>query len=352
MHEHANDSAPAGGRPLRWGLVGSSSVAATHMIPAIRDLCGHEIVAVMSRDRERGAAFAKAHGIAQAVTSIEELLALPLDAVYISSTNELHAAQAIACARAGRHVLCEKPIALTLEDAQAVVDAARKAGVVLATNHHIRNAAAVIELRSALQQGLVGDLLSVRIANSFALPANLQGWRVDSPTGGGAILDVGVHMADSLRFILDREPLEIWGTMNSVRLGKPGVDDNAMAVVRLEGDLFASLHVGFATPFAQRVWEFLGSRGTLVATNPNIPTPGAQLVLRDAHGTRELPFVHRNLYEGTVRHFASAVSGEGRPAATGEDGVRSLAFALAWIESARAGRSVRIPTDATMTGSP
>jgi 1,5-anhydro-D-fructose reductase (1,5-anhydro-D-mannitol-forming) len=346
MHQDGNTMVPSGGRPLRWGMVGASSVAAGHMIPAIRDLCGHEIVALMSRDRERGCAFARAHGIPEVVTSIEELLVQPVDAIYISSTNERHAAEALACVRSGRHVLCEKPIALALEDAEAVVDAARQAGVVLATNHHIRNAAAVIALRSALKEGRVGDLLSVRIANSFGLPANLQGWRVDSAAGGGAIFDVGVHMADSLRFILGREPLEIWGTMNSARLARQGVDDNAMAVVRLEGDLFASLHVGFATPFADRVWEFLGSEGTLVATNPNIPTPGAQVVLRDAHGTRTLPFVHQNLYEGTVRHFAAAVAGHGRPAATGEDGVRSLAFALAWIESARSGSGVPIPSAA------
>jgi 1,5-anhydro-D-fructose reductase (1,5-anhydro-D-mannitol-forming) len=330
--------------PLRWGIVGASAIAADWMIGAIRSVPGSEIVAVMSRDGPRGVAFARTHSIPRVVTSIDALLDSGANAIYISSTNERHAAEAVASARAGRHVLCEKPIALTLADARLVVEAAREASVVLATNHHIRNAACVQAMRAAIAAGRIGTITAVRIANAFALPAKLQGWRVDAPVGGGAILDVGVHMADALRYLLDREPLDIVGTMNSVGMAKGGVDDNAMAIARFEDDLYASVHIGFAVPYADRVWEFLGTEGSLHAINPNIPVPGAKLVLRNAGGVQEIPFAHQNLYEVGVQRFAQAIAGKGAPAASGEDGYRSLAFALAWSESARTGNKVTIST--------
>jgi 1,5-anhydro-D-fructose reductase (1,5-anhydro-D-mannitol-forming) len=330
--------------PLRWGLIGASAIAADWMIPAIRAVRGARIVAVMSRDAARGAAFADAQGIPDVVTTVDALLEKGIDAVYISSTNERHAAEAIACARAGRHVLSEKPIALPLADAMAVVEAARNAGVVLATNHHIRNTECIRTIRALLHEGRIGRVVSARVANAFALPAKLQGWRIDAPAGGGAIFDVGVHMADSLRYIHRREPIDMVATMGSVGMAKGGVDDNAMAIARFEGDLGVSLHVGFAAPFVDRVWEFLGTDGALIGTNPNIPVPGARLVLRNAQGVQEIGFAHANPYERGVAQFCAAVAGDGRPAATGEDGVRSLAFALAWIDAARHGRRTRIVT--------
>src|SRR5690242_1132289 len=104
-----------------WGLVGASTIARQYMVEAIRAQRGHEVVAVMSHSRERAQSFAHEHGIASAVDSLDALLRDPaVHAVYISSTNEQHAPQAIAAARAGKHVLCEKPLALTLADAQAM----------------------------------------------------------------------------------------------------------------------------------------------------------------------------------------------------------------------------------------
>src|SRR5271166_2245527 len=126
---------------LRWGLIGASTIAAEHMIGAFR-ANGGEVVSVMSSNADRAARYAREHGIGHATTSLADLVASKeIDAVYISTTNDLHRDQIFAAAAAGKHVLCEKPLALTLADARAMVAECRKRGVVLGTNHHLRNAA-------------------------------------------------------------------------------------------------------------------------------------------------------------------------------------------------------------------
>jgi 1,5-anhydro-D-fructose reductase (1,5-anhydro-D-mannitol-forming) len=120
-----------GGMTVRWGLIGASTIAREWMIGAIRE-AGGEVVSVMSSDPARAQRYAQENGIPRHTVRLDELLADEgIDAVYISTTNELHKAQTLAAARAGKHVLCEKPLALNLEDAREMVAACRQAGVVM-----------------------------------------------------------------------------------------------------------------------------------------------------------------------------------------------------------------------------
>ncbi|MEO8008738.1 MAG: Gfo/Idh/MocA family oxidoreductase, partial [Betaproteobacteria bacterium] len=122
------------------------------MVDAIRAQSGNDVVAVMSTDPGRGKAFAQANQIAASYTSIEALLSDPaVDAVYISTTNELHKAQTLVAAAARKHVLCEKPLALSVNDAREMVVACNRAGVVMGTNHHLRNAASHRKMRELVQ---------------------------------------------------------------------------------------------------------------------------------------------------------------------------------------------------------
>ena len=193
-----------------WGLIGASTIAREWVIGAIRAQPGAEVAAVMSSSAARGADYAKANGIAKAYDSLDALLADPkVDAVYISTTNELHKEQTLAAAAAGKHVLCEKPLAMTVADARQMVAGCRNAGVVLGTNHHLRNAASHGAIRAAIRAGRIGTPLSARVFHAVYLPPHLQGWRLDRPdAGGGVILDITVHDADTLRFVLGDDPAE------------------------------------------------------------------------------------------------------------------------------------------------
>ena len=138
----------------------------------------------MSSDAARGRAYAAENGIARSYDSVEALLADPaVEIVYISTTNELHKAQTLAAAAAGKHVLCEKPLALTLADAREMVAACRAAGVVMGTNHHLRNAATHRAMRDAIKAGRIGRPLFARVFHAVYLPPHLQGWRITSARG-------------------------------------------------------------------------------------------------------------------------------------------------------------------------
>src|SRR5688500_12491652 len=126
---------------LGWGLVGASTIAREWMIPAINAQPDGRVVAVTGGDPARVARYAAEQGIPRAHASLAALLAEPeVDVVYVSATNERHHGPTLAAARAGKHVLCEKPLALTLAEAREMVAVCRAAGVVLGTNHHLRNA--------------------------------------------------------------------------------------------------------------------------------------------------------------------------------------------------------------------
>ncbi|MEX8518833.1 MAG: Gfo/Idh/MocA family protein [Leptothrix sp. (in: b-proteobacteria)] len=321
---------------LGWGLVGASNIAQEWMIDAMRAQPGNTVAAVLSSDAERGAAFAARFGIAAAYTELEALLADPaVEAVYISTTNERHAAQAIQAAQAGKHVLCEKPLALDLADAHAIVAACQAAGVVLATNHHLRNAASHQAIRQLVRDGAIGTPLFARVFHAVQLPTHLQGWRVDKPeAGGGVVLDITVHDADTLRFILGAEPVEAV----ALTQGSGPVEAGVMAVLRFDNGVLAQLHDAFNVAYAGTGIEIHGSAGSIFGRNVMTQHPVGEVLLRDAAGEWAIELPQHNLYEHALAAFNRAVQGLGTPAASGDDGVRSLAAALAVLEAVRSGQ--------------
>jgi len=325
---------------IGWGLIGASTIAREWMLDAIRAQPGNEAVAVLSSDTGRAAAYAKSHGIATGYTSLDALLADPaVDAVYISTTNELHKQQTLAAAAAGKHVLCEKPLALSVADAREMVDACARAGVVMGTNHHLRNAATHARMREMLAAGAIGKPLYARVFHAVYLPTHLQGWRLNKPSAGaGVILDITVHDADTLRFVLGAEPVEAVALSQQSGLAEGELEDGVMAVLRFDNGASAQLHDAFTVRFAGTGLEVHGTEGSLIGREVMTQRPIGTVTLINAQGATELPLEHENLYVRSVRAFVAAIRGEGAPAATGEDGVRSLATALAVLEAARSGR--------------
>jgi 1,5-anhydro-D-fructose reductase (1,5-anhydro-D-mannitol-forming) len=328
---------------VRWGLVGASTMAHEFVGPAIARR-GHAVAAVCSRSRERGAEVAGAFGGPPAFTSIEAMLdAVALDAVYVSSTNDLHAPQTIAAAAAGVHVLCEKPLALDLASALAMERACREAGVVLATNHHLRASPAHRRARALVAAGEIGTPLAARVQHASLLDARWRGWRLDdAAAGAGAVLDLAVHDVDLLRFVLGRE-VEAVAALTAAQgmASAAGVEDAAMALLRFEGDVLASCHVAFTVPNAPQCLEVFGSAGSLTVGEAMATDGTATLTLR--RGGRDVPVALDppvDAYEYVVDRFVEAIHGRGAPAASGRDGVRSLAAALAIGTSATTGRTV------------
>lgn len=328
-----------------WGLIGASNIARQFMIWAIRAQPDAQVVGVVSSDRERGARFAEEHGLARHYDSLEAMLADPdITCVYVSTTNEQHRDQVIASARAGKHVLCEKPLALTMADALAMVEACATAGVVMATNHHLRNAGLHHRMRELIAGGAIGDVLVARVFHAVYLPESLHGWRIDNPAaGGGVILDITVHDADTVRFVLGDNPTEVVAMTATHGLGKSGLADTVMGVMRMRSGVLVQFHDAFTVKHMPTGFEVHGTGGSLVAKNCMTQNPVGELTLRRGNEEELIDdFERDDLYKRSVRNFMAAVSGTGQPSATGEDGLWSLATALAAQESAATGTSATV----------
>ena len=295
---------------IGWGLVGASTIAREWVIDAIRAQAGNDVVAVMSSDPARARDYAQANRIPASYTSMATLLA---------------------------------PLALTLADDREMVDACAKAGVVMGTNHHLRNAATHRKIRELIQSGAIGTPLFARVFHAVYLPPHLQGWRLSNPSAGaGVILDITVHDADTLRFVLGAEPVEAIAVSQQAGMAKGGLEDGVMAVLRFDNNVLAQLHDAFTVPFAGTGVEVHGTEGSIIARDVMTQRPVGQVALRTSQGETNVPVARENLYARALHAFVAAVHGEGAPAASGEDGVRSLATALAVLEASRSGRRVAI----------
>jgi 1,5-anhydro-D-fructose reductase (1,5-anhydro-D-mannitol-forming) len=300
---------------------------------------------VFSTSRERGERFVDEHGLERAFGSIDELVADPeIDAVYISTTNDLHAEQTIAAARAGKHVLCEKPLATTLDDAWRMRQVCQEAGVVFGTNHHLRGAPTIRAMRKLVEDGAIGDIVAARVSHTGLLPEVFRTWRLARPeAGAGVVLDLTVHDTDTIRFLTADEVAEVVAITQNQGLATNGIEDSVMGVMRMQGGALVSFHDAYTVPGAGTSVELHGTTGSLIGSGVIATEPVGRVLMVRGSEVEEVDVRERwPLYEHAVRRFNSAVRSGGRPLTSGEDGIASLAVALAAAESARTGAAVRL----------
>ena len=316
---------------MKWALIGASDIAATRLIPAMREL-GHEIYGVMSSNADRAKSYATDNGIPNFTTNLDEAVNWPVGAVYISTTNELHAEQAIAAARAKKHVLCEKPLAMEIATAKKMVDVAAECGVVFATNHHLRCSGTHRKIRDLISAGMIGTVYSARINHAVSLPERLRGWRLDSAALGAEIVEATTLLSSQF-------------------LGQNGIEDSSMCLFRMSNGALVSTHESFVVPHGVTSFEINGSAGSIIATSVMGQEPVGEIRLRTAAGDEIIePDDRENLYVYSLRKFEAATKGNGFPAADGKDGIASLAGAVAILESARQKRTIDV--EALVNGAP
>lgn len=324
---------------MRWGLIGASAIAALRMVGAIRDTPGNEVVAICSASRERGERFARAHEIPRAYVGSAALLDAPtVDAVYISSANSLHHAEVLAAAAAGKHVLCEKPLATTIVQAWDAVDTCERAGVVLAVNHHMRLLSWITQIRGLIDDGVIGRPEGIRMMRIVDLRPDV-GWRLSDHDAGGAFLDLTVHDADLARYLLADEIIAVQAFAVADR---PDQAEHTVAgTMRSSGDAVVSFHSSLVRAHTATQLEVLGETGTIVAVDGLTVAPTTTLSLISQRRETQLPRLpYVNPYAATIAAFTGAVAGERLPAVSGRDGAAALAIALAARSSSRTRQAV------------
>ena len=329
--------------PLRWALVGASDIAATRVLPAIRAVGGDAVV-VRSGNAEHARAYADQHQIKDAVTDLAAALdRADVDAVYVSSVNQLHREQVVAAAEAGKHVLAEKPLALSVADAQAMVDACHAAGVVMATNHHLPASPVHRAIKQAVAAGRVGQVRAIRVHHAVQLPERLAGWRVQDPEGGGVVLDVTVHDAAAVAAILGTHAVSVTATGANQDNDPSGPFDAVMTTIDWDGDILVQTHDAYNNAHLPTSLHVLGTEGALVGEGCNTGDPVGTLTLWRGGTAEPLDVGPReDLYVTTLRAFESAVRGEGQVIVTGEDGAASLAVSIAVLQALQTGARAQV----------
>ena len=324
---------------IGWGIVGLGRIADTEIAPAIAAAPNSTLAGVVSRTAAKAQDFAARHGAAAAYDDYRALLADPsVDAVYIATPNALHADQVVAAAGAGKHVLCDKPLATTVVDAERAVSACDRAGVALGTTFQTRNHEGMDEVRDLLAAGGIGEVRLVQFETGTGrrLP---QSWRTDPGLAGlGVMNNLGVHAYDLLRFLLGAEVVEATAVVHA----EPGfeVDTLALALLRFDSGALAYVNVNQSLPHAQQDLSVHGTEGAVIARNVARANLTGNISVFGRDGTSERTVSSAGAYLATVRGFADAVLDGRDPSPSGRDGLRAVQVADALARSARERRSV------------
>ena len=299
-------------RRVGWGLVGCGDIARRRVAPALRDLESCDLISVSRADAARAEAFAEEFGARRWHADWRDLLNDPeVEAVYIATPVHLHAPQAIAAAEAGKHVLCEKPMALSAAECVRMNAAAEANGVRLGVAYYRHFYPAVERVKELLKSGELGKAVVAQL-NAFErfdpAPDHPRRWLLDKrQSGGGPMFDFGSHRVEVLLNLFGT-PAQVSAVKGNALLRRE-VEDTACAVFRFEGGAQAVLTVTHAAREAQDTLEVFGSEGTVRADVLN----EGRLRVRTAAGERfESHPPHRNFHQPLIEDFARAVV-EGRP---------------------------------------
>jgi 1,5-anhydro-D-fructose reductase (1,5-anhydro-D-mannitol-forming) len=339
---------------IRWALLGPGRHAGRSVVPQLKQAADTELVAVMSRDRARGEAFAQTHEIAKVHTSLDELLRDPaIDAIYDASPDGLHTPHAIAAAAAGKHVLVEKPLALSVREAATAIAASRRHGVKLGVVFNQRHEAVHQEARRIVLGGAIGEvkLAHVQIALRTATPRTAsapQTWRTDPALrAGGIVVSIGDHAHDTLAYLVGQEIAAVSALTDAMQSDPPNERVVSM-LLKLSRGAIGYAAASYATPFARRPFEIHGAAGTLVIENSYVYLTGAgedptpTLTLVNEAGTTVRRFPPTDCFRLEVEQFNRAIAGKGEPMTPAEQGLRALAIGDAIYQSVKTGRLTRI----------
>jgi len=317
---------------LRWGILGCARITRRGLIPGIRTSRRGTLRALASRNRDTVRAWTEEFGVERGYGSYEEVLADPaVDAVYIPLPNELHRPWVFAAADAGKHILCEKPLALNAKEAQEMVDHCQARGVVLMEAFMWRHQHRTASIRRLVAEGAIGELQVIH--SSFCFRLEGDDWRLAPERGGGALWDVGCYGLSTARLYAGAEP----SSCHSVaRFGPTGVDLSLSAVLKFPNGVLAQFECSIEQRPLHR-YTLVGTKGTIAVPDAYLPPARPLAYLRTGDSVRDLVFDGHNQYAEMVDAFAQAVSAGGRLIDPAENGLAQMTALDAILASARSG---------------
>lgn len=336
---------------MRWGIIGLGDIAERNFTPALAMAADSELVSILSRSLDRASAFAAKYNVARAFDSLDRMLADPqLDAVYIASPNGLHAEQAIAAARAGKHVLVDKPMALSVADCERMIGACDEHKVKLGVAFRNRYHPAHVDARRHVVAGALGEIQMAK-AQLFVggVRGHWKGWRVDPVLGGsGSVVGQAVHPVDLLRFILDSEVESVCCVTDENPPARP-VDEMTFTILTFRNGAHAMVGAGALVPNSDNDVVIYGSRAKIFCQGtlgtPRGGKPQQAYVEGDAAGIEVRCPADDTAQARTARlieDFNRHILQNTPCAVSAQNGLQMVRIACAMVESSRRGRTIRL----------
>jgi predicted dehydrogenase len=328
-------------RPVRWGVLGAAKIAVEKVIPAMRSLDSAEVTAIASRELERARSTAIRLGVPKAYGSYEELLNdEEVDVIYNPLPNDLHVVWSIKAAEAGKHVLCEKPIGLDLDEARQLLDARDRTGVKIQEAFMVRTHPQWVATRELIRSGRLGELRSADCVFSY-FNRDASNIRNQASAGGGALMDIGCYPINLSRFVFDAEPKSVFGLIE--RDPDFDIDRMVTGVLDFGGTRSTFTCATQAAPYQRML--FLCTGGWIEVEIPvNAPSDHpTRIRIGDSAGASGLQVQMREFptcdqYTIQADHFSRAVRGECDVAIPLEDALKNMAVIDAVRRSAKSGQ--------------
>jgi glucose-fructose oxidoreductase len=329
-------------RQVRYAVVGLGHIAQNAVLPGFAHAERNSTLsAIVSGDLQKLAEIGDRYGVSTrgGYDDFERCLG-EVDAVYIATPNTLHADLTVRAARAGVHVLCEKPLAATAEECDRMIRACRDANVKLMTAYRLHFEPLMLEVLELIRRGRIGQ--AKYFISSFSMHAKAGGIRTKPDLGGGTVLDLGIYCINAARLVLGAEPTQIFGlAVEGTRVGMPGVDEMTSAVMHFEGDRLASFTSSFAA--ADTSWfRVVGTEGDLLMQPAfEYAEPLAYTITVDGKTTRKRG-KKRDQFAAELLYFSDCVLKDRLPEPSGEEGAWDVRIIDAIAESARRGTPIRV----------
>lgn len=329
---------------MKIGFLSVAHLHADAYIVNCRAIPGVEVIGIADQDLSRGQQFARQHGT-RFYNSYAALLAEKPDGVIVCSENSRHRYLVELAANAGVPVLCEKPLATTLDDAQAMIDSCREAGVLLMTAFPMRFSVPLQQVKQRLDAGDLGQLYCLNTTNQGQMPMQHRAWFVDKElAGGGAMMDHIVHLADIFKWLFGTAVSTVYAQSNQIMHGDMvEVETGGLIMLTFENGLFATIDSSWSKPLNYPTWggltmELISGRGltTIDAFRQNLN------IYQQAPPMNQWAYWGSDANQAMIEAFIHAVAENQPPPITGEDGYFALAVALAAYESARLNKPVSL----------
>jgi D-xylose 1-dehydrogenase (NADP+, D-xylono-1,5-lactone-forming) len=303
---------------IKWGILGYAGIARKNVLPEMKNASNAVFYAIASRDPAKLEECRKAYNPSRLYNSYDGLLNDPdVEAVYIPLPNHMHMEWSVKAMRKGKHVLCEKPIALNTAECRAMLDESRKNGVKLMEAFMYRYSDRTRKLKALLESQVIGEIKAIRSCFRFLLdrPAD---YRLKPEMGGGSLYDVGCYPVNFISMVLGKEPV----SMDAACVKHNGVDTGFAAVLKYPGDVLCTIESGFNSSF-RAVSEVIGTKGLIEVPDTFMGSKGF-ITVTSGGGVRKIPVKRSARYRLEIEDFSGAIIQNREPLLNMDESLRNI----------------------------